>query len=173
MKTLAVLLTALLFTCELVPPTAVPALTNEQAAALMPQGASYCYTDEETGFLLYEESSRFGLLNQQGDIVLPPTYVQPFYFSSGLAAVRRPEGFAYLWPDGTELISGLDDAYPFEGEYAIAIYREHYGLLDKTGAWVLPPEYDELDAPEGGTCRAVKDEKELLLDIPGWQEAEK
>lgn len=151
-------------------PAAAP-ISGQQAAALLPEDALYCYTDAETGLILYQQSGLFGLMAQNGDIVLGPTYVQPFFFSNGLAAVRLPESFGYLLPDGTELLRGLDDAYPFCGEYAIAILDEHYGLLDQSGAWVLKPIYDGLDAPEDGQCAAVLAGKDVTVAVPGWTDA--
>ncbi len=148
------------------------ALPSELPAPPLPEGGLYCYADAETGLILYEQHGLYGLMSPQGETVVEPTYVQPFFFSDGLAAVRLPDGFGYLLPDGTELLCGLDDAYPFCEGYAIAILGEHYGLLDKSGKWVLEPIYDGLTLPEGGVCAAVLAGEDVLVPVPEWVEVE-
>lgn len=71
-----------------------------------------------------------------------------------------------------EIAGEYDYVDTFEGDYALVIMEEKYGLIDKTGREVLPCVYDEIGYGdetffEGGYQVVVKDGKIGYVDVNG------
>jgi len=94
----------------------------------------------------------WGYINPQGEFVIPPTFSEAKSFSDGLAAVRSTDGgkFGFISPEGKLAIDHrFDDAYSFRcGRSTIAFATEGgdklFGIIDTTGKYILPPEYEEV-----------------------------
>lgn len=56
----------------------------------------------------------------------------------------------YLDPNGEVLFGrGFQYADPFAGDFAVVEENDRYGVIDRTGAYVVRPEYDYIDATAG------------------------
>ncbi|MFN8550783.1 MAG: WG repeat-containing protein [Candidatus Obscuribacterales bacterium] len=94
----------------------------------------------------------WGYINPQGEFVIPPTFTEAKSFSDGLAAVRSTDcgKFGFISPEGKLAIDHrFDDAYSFRcGRSTIAVATEGgdklFGIIDTTGKYTLPPEYEEV-----------------------------
>lgn len=75
-----------------------------------------------------------GYININGDVVIPPKYLEAGQFSEGLAAVREDGYFGYINTKGEYVIQPqYDVVYPFENGYA-TVYADTIGYnLNKQG----------------------------------------
>jgi hypothetical protein len=104
-----------------------------------PDGSGlYCVaTGEDSG-------ERWGFIDATGReaIALTLGYAQPF--SEGLAVVARvsDELYGYIDPTGRMAIPySFQDARSFRHGYAAAKQKGAWGVIDRSGAWVLEPRY--------------------------------
>lgn len=105
---------------------------------------------EKPGVYSTSEKSYTGYINLQGDIVLNDTnYRFADDFSNGRAFVKD-QNFNYLLIDRHFKRVG-DRHYrdvvnnQFRDHYAIVSTDEGYGIIDTTGQFVVPPQYDDID----------------------------
>ena len=65
--------------------------------------------------------------------------------------------WVFIGPDGGVMFDrGFDYADDFQGDYAVVEERERCGVIDRTGAFAAPPEYDYIQWEPGKPCIAVK-----------------
>lgn len=97
-------------------------------------------------------AGRRGYINVfTGEQVLPFMYTRAWVFSDGIAAVTdTADNLLFIAPDGKLAIDksfSYDPAmryegYVFHGGHCIMTVGKRYGLIDRTGAWRLGPNYD-------------------------------
>ena len=89
-----------------------------------------------------------------GRIVIPAKYRRAWVFSEGLAAVQKDGNIGFLDHSGKVVIDFL---FPYHGNpltdfvfkngvCVVANAEGKCGVIDKTGNWVLPPEYSYVSA---------------------------
>ncbi len=96
---------------------------------------------------------RFGYMNLHGEVVVEPAWFFASDFSEGYAAVREPgkEGkWGYIDTTGRRATEfAYDEAREFNGGYAVVGKTDKYynqlGLIDRSGALVVPMEYYTVD----------------------------
>ena len=98
----------------------------------------------------YRAGKKRGYFNMfTGEIAIKPKYTHAWIFSDGLAAVEEDGWIKFIDATGRVVIDNHlpylrnMDGYVFHNGYC-AVYNEHgdrLGLIDKTGEWVLKPEY--------------------------------
>ena len=102
--------------------------------------------------LSYEDYYPLVMIDPDGTEHETDLRVQPYSlrdFHEGLCAAWSIEGYGdssiYLDPQGG-ILGGLrfEEAGDFCGNYAAISEDDRYGLIDKTGAWVVPPKYDAI-----------------------------
>lgn len=93
------------------------------------------------------------LHRRTGEIVIPEIYSHAWIFSEGLAAVEQNGNINFIDPSGKVVI---DKDFPmyYDNKTDYVFTNGHClmrnpangkkGLIDKSGQWVLPAEYDEL-----------------------------
>ena len=85
-----------------------------------------------------------------GEIAVPAQYRRAWIFSDGLAAVQRNGNIGFIDHEGNVVI---DFKFPFhgnplndfvfeDGHCVVANEEGKCGVIDKTGAWIIRPEYD-------------------------------
>jgi hypothetical protein len=75
---------------------------------------------------------------------IEPRFAAAHPFSEGLAAVRDEAGrTGYITRDGSWAVEPLwlEEAHPFAAGRARVKLNGHYGFLDATGRFVVPPRY--------------------------------
>lgn len=91
-----------------------------------------------------------------GEIAVPAQYRRAWVFSEGLAAVQRNGSIGFIDHQGNVVIDFL---FPYHGNPLSAFVFSHghcvvantegkCGVIDKTGKWLIQPEYDTVNAFE-------------------------
>lgn len=93
------------------------------------------------GLLAFQQDSngKYGYINEQGSIIIPPTYTSAFPFHHGRAIVNTAED-----------------------------YKSKYGVINKLGEWVIQPEYNDIrDLMEDRFAlgRAIKPEQPYIGSV--------
>lgn len=89
-----------------------------------------------------------------GEIAIPAQYRRAWIFSEGLAAVQRNGNIGFINRRGDVVI---DFKYPFhgnplsefvfeDGHCVVADTSGKCGVIDKTGSWLIRPEYDNISS---------------------------
>lgn len=89
-----------------------------------------------------------------GEIAIPAQYRRAWVFAEGLAAVQKNGMIGFIDHKGNTVI---DFKYPFHGNPLSEFVFENgrcvvadslgkCGIIDKTGAWLIKPEYDNISA---------------------------
>ena len=114
--------------------------------------------------ILFNSARKWGYISQSGEIVIPPKFLYADSFSEGLAPVATEDGSGYINGAGCFAIPPLfGEAYSFEGGLAIVSdnngSRGKYGMIDKSGKFVIKPAFDNLALPSSGLSLAAVDNK--------------
>lgn len=82
---------------------------------------------------------------------------------------RYEERHCFYNADGEQVLGPYKDAGPFrEGLACVSVDGERYGYIDKTGAWVIEPDYSENNCFQGGlAAQQTLDGRGVLLDARG------
>ncbi len=98
------------------------------------QSPSFSLSTTEKDLLLIEEHGKFGLINENGDEILPPIYDRVKTFSHGLAAVALNGVFGFINTDGEYVIEPQFHAVKnFNGQYAEAMLDGKWFKIDRNG----------------------------------------
>ena len=102
---------------------------------------------------------RYGFINKDGEFVIPPIYTNVQHYNEGIAAVLQEDKVSYITQGGDKAFgrefstySPFDRFHLFAGDFheglAIAFIYTHEklvcGFIDKTGEFVIKPEFDWL-----------------------------
>lgn len=100
-------------------------------------------------------SDRWGYINTEGNLQINPQFISANTFSQGLASVRLTSNrFGYINTEGKMTISEqFDEAMPFKEDRAIVSQNGLYGVIDKSGNWVVEPIYEQIDDFENGLAK--------------------
>ena len=130
--------------------------------------------DWALGVMLASRGGLWGYLDYAGDWRIKPAFQNAFPFSENLAGAQDGSGqFGYIDPGGSFAIeprySGVE---PFQNGCAIVQQRrdgrDWFGLIDTSGAAVLPFEYSYMYTADGDDLiRAQRDGEEFLFYVSG------
>jgi hypothetical protein len=103
-------------------------------------------------------SDRWAYISTDGSIALNPQYIAANVFSQGMAAVRQASNsFGYINTDGKMVISEqFDEAMTFSEDRAVVRLNDRYGVIDKTGNWIVEPTYEQIDNYENGLAKIYR-----------------
>ena len=102
---------------------------------------------------------RYGFINKEGEFVIPPIYTNVQHYNEGVAAVLQEDKVSYITQSGDKAFerefstySPFDRFSLFAGDFheglANAFIYTHEklvcGFIDKTGEFVIKPEFDWL-----------------------------
>ncbi|UIR54474.1 WG repeat-containing protein [Sphingobacterium sp. SRCM116780] len=110
---------------------------------------------------IYEVNKLWGLKSANGEVLIMPFYDEFYGFEDGtLAVVSKAGKYGYINKKGKIVIPLLyDDAYDFEGGYAVIKQNEKYGLIFADGKIKLPAKYENLSpigSPGSFYCAKLK-----------------
>ncbi|MBL0308370.1 MAG: WG repeat-containing protein [Bacteroidetes bacterium] len=131
----------------------------------------------------YQQGDKWGYAVQPTkdsiSIIIPFQYEEAYDFHCGLAAVRlKPcsDRCTYFYIDKTDhraIIRDFNYAGDFADGYAVAGTGNCeedsclYGIINKSGTWVVPPSYDELNDPTEGLYLVSKNERYGFINHSG------
>ena len=93
----------------------------------------------------YKQDGQWGLINSQGNTVLPPVFEFLNAFSSSRAAFGRGNVWGYIDTKGSEVIPpSLPLAWDFKDGKARIIAYGGFGVIDTSGYVLVAPQFSEL-----------------------------
>lgn len=94
-----------------------------------------------------------------GEIISQPQYDAVWLFSSGVGAVAKDDSIFFIGLDGKPIhnkkfkrIKG--EEYLYKGDYCTIKVGDKYGAIDKSGEWVIEPEWDYTEVRANGLLTA-------------------
>jgi hypothetical protein len=101
--------------------------------------------DPASGLAMVKLKLEWVYVNQGGKIYRFNISDRPYRYFDGLSIVRKGEKLGFMDKDGKLVIPAqFDTARGFENGYARVEKDGHWGLIDKTGNWILEPVYRDV-----------------------------
>lgn len=101
-----------------------------------------------SGLFGYKEEDKWGIADKDGARLTAPLYLAVSKAGEGLLPVKTKNGWSFLTPAGHEAFPHDDtfsDVTPFSSGLAGVKVKGKWGLIDKTGTYVMRPAYEDLD----------------------------
>ena len=101
-----------------------------------------------SGLFGYKEEDKWGIADKEGTRLTAPLYLAVSKAGEGLLPVKTKNGWRFLTPAGHEAFPHDDtfsDVTPFSSGLAGVKVKGKWGLIDKTGTYVMRPAYEDLD----------------------------
>ncbi len=117
---------------------------------------------------IYSEDNKFGIKNEQQEVVVKPIYNKIIRLSDESFIVQKKNKFGIINKDGEILVPiKYRHVERVLGKYAKLGNYGDFGLYDETGFAVIPPIYDSIDLLFGGMLLTYKDYKYGVSDFSG------
>lgn len=119
------------------------------------------------GIALVWKNGKVGLIKQSGKEIVSPEYDKIGSFGNDALAYTTKDGkTGVINTEGKVIVPNLYESIaPFKGSYAITKKEGLYGMVNKQGKVVIENKYEKIKVGRYGDIRAVKEGKEILLDI--------
>jgi hypothetical protein len=105
-----------------------------------------------------EIEGKWGFMNENGKIIIPPTYDEAGYFFDDLAAVKSNEKYGYISKSNKWIIEPFfDDASDFSESRAIIEKNNKMGLIDRNGFVIFETSFEDIGPLSDGLMYAKKD----------------
>ena len=103
----------------------------------------------------------WGLINKEGNWVVKPNYLMVNNFSNGMAMVLDGKTWFYVNEKGEKIeVDGQDKIYEFkDGLGMVKNFVGLVGFVDKTGAWVIKPQFRKAKKFKRGYALALGSNK--------------
>lgn len=133
-------------------------LINSQTGKTILKNIDWCWNVADADSMLcYEKDNKYGYVNlNSGKVVVPEQYDYAWRFSNGLAAVSVNHQVGFIHPDGSLTIpmtfvyyDDMENPFFSDGYCVVADSTLHYGLINTSGQWVIPPSYDKMRMGKG------------------------
>lgn len=101
-----------------------------------------------SGYFGYKEDDKWGIAGNDGSRLTAPLYLAVSKAGENLLPVKTKNGWTFITPAGTEAFPHEDtfsDVTPFSSGLAGVKVKGKWGLIDKTGTYVMRPAYEDLD----------------------------
>lgn len=101
-----------------------------------------------SGLFGYKEEDKWGIAGKDGSRLTAPLYLAVSKAGENLLPVKTKYGWTFITPAGTEAFPHEDtfsDVTPFSSGLAGVKVKGKWGLIDKTGTYVMRPAYEDLD----------------------------
>ncbi len=124
--------------------------------------------DPHEGRATFLDADRWGVMDTQGRVVLPPTYKFMGIYSNGLVVAATPTGDVYLDVNGSVVLPGpYQEATDFVDGFARVKVGGRWGIIDRDGRFVHAPEYDKIGRIVDGAANAIRDRSCAILGKEG------
>ncbi len=93
------------------------------------------------------EKGKWGVINKQGQLIIPHIYASVGEFTEGKIPVSL-DGSKWFYVDstGTRCIqSNFQQAHPFQDKCARVVAENKWGFINDEGQWLLPPTFDFIE----------------------------
>jgi hypothetical protein len=122
---------------------------NAKGEYVLPPVYDYVFNVQE-GLICFEEKEKYGFASPDGTIKISAQYDYAGGFCEGMCAVTNEEGYTYyinkenqkaidmLYEDAGDFSDGLAYATPYD----MPDGKNKTGFIDKTGAFVIKPQFD-------------------------------
>ncbi|MFN6962732.1 MAG: WG repeat-containing protein [Pyrinomonadaceae bacterium] len=98
-----------------------------------------------------------GIINKENKVMLPFDFISAASAGDGFMRSFGVDGWKHYDPTGKEILSGYQPENVSKGGYFAAQKQGgKFGLFSKTGAVVLPEEYDRIEVGSNGTSVMLK-----------------
>lgn len=121
------------------------------------------------GYILVKKDKMYGLLNADGNEIIPCEYTSIGEINEGFIPVSKGNLCGALNEKG-EIIVPIEYFYVGsmnEGVAPARLDESGIGFLDKEGAWAIMPDFDGVTAMNKGVAFARKDDKHIIIDKDG------
>lgn len=110
----------------------------------------------------------WGFLDTRGRMIVAPRYPFMTVHAEGLIVAATDAGDVYLDLEGKTVLPGpYQEATDFDGGLAKVKTGGRWGIIDRRGNFVHPPEYDKIGKLVDGAAWAVRDGRCLVLNAHG------
>lgn len=121
-------------------------------------------TSFSEGLAAVRKCGKWGYINRQGALVIPPDFANGRPFHEGLAAVEKNGTWGYIDKRGHFSIRPVfDNAFDFREGIAVVRLNERFGYITRTGNWLSEPHYTFASGFRNGTAVAERDGKTIRL----------
>lgn len=115
-------------------------------------------------------TGKWGFINIQGELIIPYLFDKPRAFSDGLAKVVYNNEWCFIDRQGNQVISlkNYDNASKFHNGYAFVSQRNNsfweatFGVIDKTGAEVIPCNVNCFQSWSIFPCKSIEEIDEIV-----------
>lgn len=121
------------------------------------------------GFALVEKESKQGLINKQGELVVPVEYdLIDLPFSEGLVVIKKNNKYGFLNKQGQEVVPPkYDNAVGFLEGLARIRYEGRYGFINQQGQIVIPIVFEEASSFSEDIARVKKGSLWITINKKG------
>ena len=101
-----------------------------------------------SGYFGYKEEDKWGIAGKNGSRLTAPLYLAVSKAGENILPVKTKTGWTFITPAGHEAFPHEDtfsDVTPFSSGLAGVKVKGKWGLIDKTGTYVMRPAYEDLD----------------------------
>jgi hypothetical protein len=121
----------------------------------------------DKGVALVWKNKRVGLIRANGKELVKPEYEKIGSFGSDNLAFTTKDGkIGIINLEGKVIVQNIYQSISqFDGSQAITKMNGLYGMINKQGKVLIENKYERIKVGKYGDIRAVKDGKEVLLDI--------
>ena len=118
--------------------------------------------------LVVSQNDKYGCVDTLGNVIIPFLYDEPFYFTKGLAVIKKENCMGYMDSSGREIIAPIYDLVGEMGNGYIIGYRDEIKeWMDKTGKRLPQPFYDGCENLINGRRAVSKNNKFGFIDKNG------
>lgn len=140
-------------------------LKEERSLTIAKKISNLAPLKNEDGLYKFYRHGKFGYKDEQGKIVIEPTYDEAFNFKEGLACVELGEQVGFINKSGEVVIPIIyDTACSFSEGLASVTKDEKCGYIDKEGNVVFEFIYEAATSFENGISLVKKDGKWGYMD---------
>jgi hypothetical protein len=111
-------------------------------------------TEDRAAYLAKE---KWGYVDPEGAVVIEARFLAANAFAGGTAVVRAAKGFGIVDRAGGEVLAPSRRLLQDQGEGILVVEGGKSGAMDRRGAWIAPPELDELGAVRGGVAVGTRE----------------
>lgn len=125
--------------------------------------------DEQHIPVKHPEIGKWGIIDINGDWILPPRFEAAVRFSEGLAVAKDQGKFGYIDESGAWVLKpSLEDARSFSEGLAALKYDGKWGYVDANFDWVIGPSFEFAREFKNGHAIVRTTKGEGIISRENW-----